>query len=272
MYLKLGSIQPEGMKCVVSLDKCHKFFWNDVMHAFPVVLKEGQRINPSFVRTQNITVYDLKGVSRSQITSDTFDMIKVGNQVMTSFPETLHCLLIINAPSWFGMIWSLVKKLIDARTASKIEVFTSSKSGSKRMRELIDEKQIPSCYGGDGPSLAEAASGAGSEAPGAEKAKMVVLNQLIVLPKKNATKCHAFELEDGKQVTLTVYSRCKAGFYAGVFRSDESLVSEIDAQGGEEDEPYSTTLGAVEGPGSFVVKVKSKSDPGSFLVLGSASA
>ena len=272
MYLKLGSIQPEGMKCVVSLDKCHKFFWNDVMHAFPIVLKEGQRINPSFVRTQNITVYNLKGVSRSQSTSDTFEMIKVGNQVMTSFPETLHCLLIINAPSWFGMIWSLVKKLIDARTASKIEVFTSSKSGSKRMRELIDEKQIPSCYGGGGPSLAEAASGAGSEGPGAEKAKMVVLNQLIALSKKNATKCHAFELEDGKQVTLTVYSRCKAGFYAGVFRSDESLVSEIDAQGGEEDEPYSRTLGVIEGPGSFVVKVKSKCDPGSFLVLGSASS
>ena len=50
MYLKLGSIQPEGMKCVVSLDRVDRFFWNDVMHAFPIVLKEGQRINPNFVR------------------------------------------------------------------------------------------------------------------------------------------------------------------------------------------------------------------------------
>jgi hypothetical protein len=56
-------------------------------------------------------------------------MIKIGNQVMTSFPETLHCLLIINAPTWFGVVWSVAKKLIDPRTASKIEVvriFTST--------------------------------------------------------------------------------------------------------------------------------------------------
>ena len=71
-------------------------------------------------------MYDLKGVSRSQVTSDTFEMIKVGNQVMSSFPETLHCLLIINAPGWFGFVWSVVKKLIDPRTASKIEVVSLS--------------------------------------------------------------------------------------------------------------------------------------------------
>ena len=78
-----------------------------------------------FYRTENITVYDLKGVSRSQITSDTFEMIKVGNRVMSSFPETLHCLLIINAPSWFGFVWSVIKRLIDPRTAAKIEVVSS---------------------------------------------------------------------------------------------------------------------------------------------------
>lgn len=64
-----------------------------------------------------LSVYD-----SAQVTSDTFEMIKVGNQVMTSFPETLHCLLIINAPAWFGVVWSVAKKLIDPRTASKIEV------------------------------------------------------------------------------------------------------------------------------------------------------
>mmetsp|Transcript_32706 Transcript_32706/g.68793 ORF Transcript_32706/g.68793 Transcript_32706/m.68793 type:complete len:469 (-) Transcript_32706:1998-3404(-) len=116
MYLKIGEIQPEGIKCIISLDKVDRFFWNDITYAFIGILKEGRRLNPQFVRTENITVYDLKGVSRSQVSSDTFEMIKVGNQVMSSFPETLHCLLIINAPSWFGFVWSVVKKLIDPRT------------------------------------------------------------------------------------------------------------------------------------------------------------
>jgi hypothetical protein len=64
----------------------------------------------------------MKGVSRSLANNDTFDMIKTGNQIMTSFPETLHCLIVINVPGWFGVVWSVVKKLIDPRTASKIEV------------------------------------------------------------------------------------------------------------------------------------------------------
>mmetsp|Transcript_16115 Transcript_16115/g.29206 ORF Transcript_16115/g.29206 Transcript_16115/m.29206 type:complete len:620 (+) Transcript_16115:194-2053(+) len=272
MYLKLGSIQPEGIKCIISLDKVDRFFWNDIMYAFPPVLKEGRRLNPNFVRTENVTVYDLKGVSRSQITSDTFEMIKVGNQVMSSFPETLHCLLIINAPSWFGLIWSVVKKLIDPRTASKIEVFTNAKAGDKRMLELIDESQIPSNYGcGTGPSLAESASGGGSDS--GAKSKMVVLNELLPLTKRQPEKSHNFELEDGKELTLALYTRCKTGATASLFRAgNETPVTEIDITGDKEDEPYSRTIGAIVGPGSFTVKLKGKNEAGVFLVLGTTSA
>lgn len=67
----------------------------------------------------------MKGVSRSLLNNDTFDMIKTGNQIMASFPETLHCLMVINVPGWFGVAWSVVKKLIDPRTASKIEVVSA---------------------------------------------------------------------------------------------------------------------------------------------------
>ncbi len=86
------------LQCVVSLDKVDRFFWNDIMYVFTSVLKEGGRRNPQFVRwvimmyirksciwgpskkrnafhsltsfinftsrTENIAVYDLKGVSR----------------------------------------------------------------------------------------------------------------------------------------------------------------------------------------------------------------
>ena len=70
-------------------------------------------------------MYDMKGMSRSLVNNDCFDLIKTGNQIMASFPETLHCLIVINVPGWFGVAWSVVKKLIDPRTASKIEVVRS---------------------------------------------------------------------------------------------------------------------------------------------------
>ena len=270
MYLKCGSIQPEGIKALVSFDEVDRFFWNDITYSFTGVLKEGRRMNPNFARTENITIYDLKGVSRSQISSETFDMIKVGNEVMTSFPETLHCLLIINAPSWFGMVWSIIKKLIDARTASKIEVFTSTKAGNKRMNELIDNSQIASDYGGTGPSLAEAAAGSSDCA---SRNKMVVLNQLLPLTKKRPANGYDFEIEDSKQMTLTVYTRCMTGATATVIRNDNaSLVSEISITGEKEDTPYSRTICALQGPGSFTLELEAKDQPGVFLLLGTVVA
>ena len=122
MYLRTGLICPDGIKSLVCFDVVDRFFWNDVYYGLRSHLARGRRYNPDFVRSENIGVYDLKGLSRSQVTGDTFEMIKVANGVMASFPETLHCLLIINAPSWFGFIWAAIRKFIDPRTASKIEV------------------------------------------------------------------------------------------------------------------------------------------------------
>ena len=140
------------------------------------------------------------------------------------------------------------------------------------MLELIDESQIPSNYGcGTGKSLAESASGGGSES--GAKSKMVVLNELLPLTKRQPEKSHNFELEDGKELTLTVYTRCKTGATASLFRAgNETPVTEINFAGEKEDEPYSRTIGAIVGPGSFTVKLKGKNEAGVFLVLGTTSA
>ncbi|KAK1745950.1 CRAL/TRIO domain-containing protein [Skeletonema marinoi] len=273
MYTKLGSIQPEGIKCLVLVEDADRFFWNGNMHGYTDRLEEGRRINPNFLRTENITVYDLEGVSRSQVNSDTLDMVKVGAKVMSCFPETLHCLLIINAPSWFGLVWSVVRKLIDARTASKIEVFTSSKKGFARMRDLIDNSQIPSDYGGTGPSLAQAASGVVSATPRSasnpqDRNKVVVLNKVMHL-KNRQEKSKDFTLEECQTMTVTIYTRCKNGAKASIIREgSESPMIEKDVVGEEEDKPYSMVLGEVKGPGNFEVRLKSISGPGVFLTLG----
>ena len=48
---------------------------------------------------ENITVYDLKGVSRGQFNSDTFEMIKVGNKVMVRFHSIEFCVLVLSSCS-----------------------------------------------------------------------------------------------------------------------------------------------------------------------------
>ena len=138
------------------------------------------------------------------------------------------------------------------------------------MKELIDISQIPSDYGGNGPSLAEAAASGGSSEPG-KTIEMVVINELISLTKKQAEKSHTFVLADGKRLMLTVYTKCKTGATATLSRADSgTLVTEIDIVGENENEPYSRKIGgAIEGPGTFTVKLKaSAAVPGVFLLLG----
>jgi hypothetical protein len=138
------------------------------------------------------------------------------------------------------------------------------------MGEMIDGSQIPSDYNGKGSSLSEAAaSGVGGESSSA--GCLVVLNQLMNLSKKIPEQSHDFELKDEKQVTLTVYSRCKEGATATLCRASAGdQVTSID--GVNDSEPYSITIGTITGPGSFSVRLKANSEPGVFLVLGTTSA
>jgi len=280
VYMKLGCIQPDGIKCLLAVEDADQFFWNGMKHGYTDLLEEGRRMNPAFARTENMTVYDLAGVSRSQVNSDTLEMIKVGAKVMASFPETLHCLLIINAPSWFGLVWSVVRKLIDARTASKIEVFTNTKKGIARMQDLIDNSQIPSDYGGTGPSLAQAAAGVSAAAAAAgsttgsapkpqDSSKVVALNKVLHL-KNHQEKSKDFELKEGQTMAVTIYTRCKNGATATIIRegSDSPMIEKDVVGEEEEDTPYSMVLGEVRGPGKFEVRLKSISGPGVFLILG----
>jgi hypothetical protein len=135
---------------------------------------------------------------------------------------------------------------------------------------MIDASQIPSDYNGTGSSLAEAAAagvGEGSSISGC----LVVLNQLLNLSKKNPEQSHDFELKDEKQVTLTVYTRCKEGATATLCRAGTG--NQVTAIVGVKDsEPYSITIGTITGPGSFSVKLKANSEAGVFLVLGTASS
>ena len=65
-------------------------------------------------------------------------------------------MLILNAPSFFGMAWGLIKKFIDPQTAARIKVFSSREQGLKALRDLIEIDQIPEDYGGMNKSIADA--------------------------------------------------------------------------------------------------------------------
>lgn len=65
-------------------------------------------------------------------------------------------MLIINAPSFFSFAWKIIKKFIDPRTASRIQLFSSSneKMSQQALEKLIcKQTQLPKDYGGGNISL-----------------------------------------------------------------------------------------------------------------------
>lgn len=65
-------------------------------------------------------------------------------------------MIILNAPGFFGMTWSLIKNFIDPQTAKRIQLFSNKEQGLKALQELIDVDEIPKDYGGNNKSVADA--------------------------------------------------------------------------------------------------------------------
>ena len=53
------------------------------------------------------------------------------------------------------MTWKLISGWVDARTANKVEIYSSKKKAEKRLAELVDESELPSDYGGKATSTLE---------------------------------------------------------------------------------------------------------------------
>lgn len=148
-------------------------------------------------------VLDLDKLTTSQLTRRALAIIKEQAAIdSVCFPETMYKMLIINAPTFFAATWRIIKGWLDPRTAAKIEVISSRSACEKRLAELADKDQLPSDYGGTGPStvqtLAEAIEGSESK----------LETKMLYLRGHGSEVC---EVPAGQELMVTVYTRSTAG-------------------------------------------------------------
>lgn len=202
-YFKAGSLHVEGLLAMVTIEQINRNAWNTCKYVFPSMIEGAHAKNPNFVRCESVNVLDLEGLTSSQLTSDAMEIIKQAAKVGDFFPETMHCMLIINAPTWFSATWKLIRTFIDARTAKKIEVYTSASRGSFRLQQLIDAAEIPHDFGGFGPST--------STPTGANRESLQVLHVSKKYRSTQDVPCLA-EVAKGEKITsIEVYSRSATG-------------------------------------------------------------
>ena len=253
------------------------YFWHSYAYQFQEVLKRAIDANPDFVRCEGINIIDLQGLTASQLSSETMAVIQLSSKIADFYPETLHCMLVLNAPSFFSMSWVLIKAFIDARTARRIKVFSSGPKGLQALNDLVDSGEIPPDYGGTGQSIADALLEQGSD-PNVKRQKV----QLLHIKKKNQSASCSIELAAGEAVVVRVYTRSASEASFSVKRNGEVVKAEVVAKPHLETDgapPTSncTLVGKVEGPGTIVIegldldtasKAESGLSRGYFLVVG----
>jgi hypothetical protein len=188
------------------------------------------------------------------------------------FPETMNKMVIINAPSFFSLSWKIIKGFLDVRTANKIEVISSRKAWEKTLKDLVDEEQLPSDYGGKGESTVLAMA---REASAEGDVKRRVMHLLHV----RSTGHYDFSLEEGETAEVVICTRYLPGAKFDVVHADKkdgvAVVSGVAVKhagtGDDKEAPTNASITKdVKGPGKFRVKASSSGgmfNPAKFLIV-----
>jgi hypothetical protein len=273
-YFMAGKIHPEGIMAMTTVEKLEGYFWWSFMWKMKNEMRRAKATHPDFVRMEGINIVDLKGLSSSALSSETIEVIKVSGKVADFFPETLHCMLILNAPGFFSFSWSVIKKFIDARTAARIQVFSSEEKGLKALGAMIDQSEIPEDYGGTNISTSNAFAKQASD-PTLIRQQI----ELVYVKRgKQAKTRQKWTLKDNEVMTVRVYTRSVSPGCITVFVNDESIQAiECSCKLEPDPKPNSVRVAVVKGPCVIVVEVQDLDKAGKqqqslsrgyFLVVG----
>eukprot|EP00804_Cyclotella_cryptica_P016074 CCRYP_004208-RB/>CCRYP_004208-RB protein AED:0.34 eAED:0.34 QI:509/1/1/1/1/1/2/199/376 len=268
---KPGILNCDGMECITTLDGILKFHWHVMMHDYKMRLLKHKEAHPDFNNFQCLVIIDLEHLSTSQLSQRALSIVKTQTAIdSVCFPETMNRTLVINAPRFFSMTWSIIKGWIDPRTAGKIELISSRKSWEARLRELVDEDQLPCDYGGKGTSTIETLK---KEAPNG------VLQQHHELVHVRSSGHCTVDVPAGGHMEVKVFSRSASEVIITVVDENDKTkefsppVSFQHTGGADETVPPTSlvvTATRIVGPCKARVKIDSKgsrfSSAGSYMV------
>lgn len=254
---KPGSLNISAITCMTNMDGILRYHWYAMIHDFGNRLRAKKEKDPSFNRFQCVIVMDLANLGVSQVTQRALAIIKEQSKIDSlCFPETLERMVIVNAPRFFTATWKLIKGWLDPRTTAKVELISSRSTWEKRLRELVDEDQLPSDYGG---KCDDTATTLMKEAPEGCK------RQFTELLSFRSSTSYAVEISADEKMDIYIFTRSTYGATFSVQDgSKKTVVPEKDIihTGGEDvdtEMPTKVTLAeSLAGPGKFKIKATAK--------------
>jgi len=260
-----GKINYHAIESVTTLDGIINFHWNAMHHDFRKRLVDRKKeMGDDFKKFACVCVLDLDGLSASSVNRHVMNIIKSLSKIDNlCYVETLSKMIIVNAPVFFTAIFKVIKGFLDARTQKKIEIFSSARKASSRLRELIDEEHIPSDYGGKAKSINEILLHQNSGDAG------IIRQDVELIHLRTTESLGPYEVASGEQLAVTIHSKSTGGANFSITDSNkdimynESVTHNSEHQIGTDafDLEYPTLLELTTkplGPGTYMVNIKSK--------------
>jgi len=296
---KVGCTNTAGLECCVTTKGILNFHWYDMMHDYVQQLKQQAKLNPAFKRYETVVIMDLDHLTSSQVSKRALDIIRVQSEVDSlCFPETLHRLVIVNAPSFFTMTWRIIKNWVDERTANKVTIFGTNRSKwVKKIKELVGEENLPEDYGGKAEStdhyaeqktvtqykeifMAERSghnTNGSTFTPAGVEGENITGHRVHLFAVRSQAS-HSVTLTSEESMRISVFTRSLEGCTLNVLGPGKKKIFPKGVYmrhlgaGIDEENPTRVDLDtALHGPGRFKIKLESHSGPFSvdhFLFVG----
>ena len=104
----------------------------------PILDENGDEVEP---RTMT-SILDLTGLDLSVLRHrDLIGFVKQFVQMMsTHYPQRSHKTLLLNAPSWFGMLYKLISPMLREGTRAKVEILSHGKHQVEVLRDILGDE------------------------------------------------------------------------------------------------------------------------------------
>lgn len=105
---------------------------------------------------KSLYIIDLQGIRFGDFVGEVMDFVKRASAFCNQhYPERAGTVYIINVPSWFKMIWSVVKPWVDPVTLEKIHILRGAEEIRQTMQQRIALENLPPEYGGKSMPLGQ---------------------------------------------------------------------------------------------------------------------
>lgn len=162
--------------------------------------------NPDGTTIHNIStcvILDFKDLSLQHVSQKMLDQCKLYIGLdNVCYPELLGKMFVINAPYLAVQTWGIVKRWLDPRTQSKIEILGPGPDTLRRLHEFVSPDQLPRALGGTAPDLFHRKENCESTTvPRAGK-----LTKTVSLPAAKTLTVDSYINEGPLEITLTFTS------------------------------------------------------------------